>query len=120
MRTNMRTFHPHFAGVAPSTVIPGGKAIESAKRPALGQRNQEGQRQSTAVVNGHRKLQGFGHRKWQGRPADLRRERSDRSGAAGRQRGRHDIASVAAGDPPSIRFARVGIGLESSSCRRMR
>ena len=37
MRTNMRTFHPHFAGVAPSTMIPGGKAIEPARRSALEQ-----------------------------------------------------------------------------------
>ena len=69
---------------------------------------------------GHRKWQGFGHRKWQGRPAAPRRERSDRSWAAGQERGRHDRASVSAGDPPSVRFARGWIALESSAWRRMR
>ena len=33
---------------------------------------------------------------------------------------RHGRASVAAGDPPSIRCARGWIALESSACRRMR
>ena len=45
-----------------------------------------------------------------------RRERSDRSGAAGR----HDGPSSGAGDSASIRFARGWIALESSACRRMR
>ena len=38
-------FSSSFRGVAPSTEIPGGKAIGPAKRPALGQRNQAGQQQ---------------------------------------------------------------------------
>ena len=41
-------------------------------------------------------------------------------GAAGRERGRHDRASVAAGGAPSIGLAWGWIALESSACRRMR
>ena len=41
------------SGVAPTTVIPGGKAIEPARRSALGQRNQAGQQQlSMGIENG--------------------------------------------------------------------
>ena len=98
-------------------VVDAAASVSSSTRRPRGRRwNSETKRD----VNGHRKLQGFGHRKWQGRPAGPRRERSDRSGAAGRQRSRHGRASVAAGDPPSIRFARGWIALESSSCQRMR
>ena len=58
-------FSSPFRGVAPSTEIPGGKVIEPARKPALGQRNQAGQQQSTAV-NGHRKWQGLGRRRVRG------------------------------------------------------
>ena len=39
---------------------------------------------------------------------------------SGRERGRHDRASVAAGDSLSVRFARGWSALENSAWRRMR
>ena len=87
--------------VAPTNVIPGGRAIEPAKRSALGQRKQAGQQQC----------------QWASKMAGYRAPKM--SGAVDRECGRHGRASVAAGDPPSMLFARRWIALESSSCRRM-
>ena len=83
----MAALCPPCGEVALTTVIPGGKAIEPAGRLAQGtaEPRQRTSRPQLAHwtrptpggpwplrVNGHRKLQGFGHRKWQGRPAGPR------------------------------------------------